>query len=87
MLKHVNATLPGKEHNPPGEHIYFPHNRTEYNPAVPVVGPPTIRGGRGAEHGPAHAYESPKWNPEPYKKLRWNHLFKINYHIYWYFVY
>jgi len=70
MMKYVNGTLPVKSLNPPGEHIYFPHNRTEYNPVIPAVPAATIRGGRGAERGPAHSYESPKWNPEPYKKLR-----------------
>ena len=71
MMKYVNGTLPEKSLNGPTEHIYFPHNRTEYNPSVPVPSPPTIRGGRGVDRGPAHAYESPPWNPEPYKKLRW----------------
>ena len=71
MIKYENATLPEKEGIP--NRVQWAHQRTDKDPYQPLAISPTIRGGvyggRGIDFGPAHAYKSPVYNPEPYARV------------------
>ena len=71
MIKYENATLPEKEGIP--NRVLRSNSRTDKEPVQPNTISSTIRGGmyggKGIDFGPAHAYKSPVYNPEPYGRV------------------
>jgi len=71
MIKYENATLPEKDGIP--NRVLGANYRTDKDPVLPLSISSTIRGGmyggKGIEFGPAHAYKSPVYNPEPYGRV------------------
>lgn len=71
MIKYENATLPEKEGIP--NRVQWANDRTDKDPYLPLEVSKTIRGGmyggRGIDFGPAHRYNVPAYNPEPYARV------------------